>query len=124
MLFADGVVGLLFVALWIFCIIDVITTPAEDVRNLPKLAWVFIVLLLADVGSIVWLVAGRNWNRGLLTASDARPTNRPVATNPDDDEDFQRYLRQRAEQQRRRAREAGQGDGTAGPGTPPDQPPS
>lgn len=122
MLFADGVVGLLFIALWIFCIIDVITTPAEDVRNLPKLAWVLIVLLLADVGSIVWLVAGRNWNRGPAMTSGGRPMNRPVATNPDDDEDFQRYLRQRAEQQRRRAREAGQGDGPAGTGTPPDQP--
>jgi hypothetical protein len=118
MIFADGFLGLLTLGLWLFCIIDVITTPPENVRNLPKIAWIFIVILLYDIGSIVWLIAGRNWNRSPVATSGGRPMNRPVATNPDDDEDFQRFLRQRAEQQRRRAREADQG----GNGTTPDQP--
>ena len=118
MLFADGFVGLIFLGLWIFCIIDVITTPPEDCRNLPKLVWLVIVVLIPDIGSIVWLVAGHDWTRGPITTSTGRPMNRPVATNPDDDEEFQRFLRQRAEQQRRRAREADQG----GNGTTPDQP--
>jgi hypothetical protein len=124
MLFADGLGGLILVGLWLFCIIDVITTPDELMRNLPKMAWLLIVLILPDIGSIAWLVAGRNWNArtpnlpykgnrgyagggnrgygqgGSRYGAPARPSN------PDDDEEFQARLRARAEEQRRRAREA------------------
>src|SRR3954447_4238350 len=110
MLFFDGGLGIILLGLWIFCIIDVITTPEGDCRNLPKLAWLFIVLILPDIGSIVWLVAGRNWNKaanlpykGNLGRPAAPPRRR--ATNPDDDEDFQDQLRARVEEQRRRARD-------------------
>jgi hypothetical protein len=103
-------------AVWLFCIIDVITTPETAVRNLPKLAWLLIVILLPDVGSIAWLVAGRPWNRqpadlpykGNPRRQPARPAAR--ATNPDDDEEFLASLRARAEEQRRRAREAQERD--------------
>jgi hypothetical protein len=115
MLLFDGAFGLIVFALWIFCIIDVITTPDGSVRNLPKMAWLFIVIALFDIGAIVWLVAGRDWNR----TSSRLPYkgNRGVQpgapewvrrgySNPDDDEEFQARLRARAEEQRRRAREA------------------
>lgn len=113
MLFFDGGLFLVFFAVWVFCIIDVITTPESECRNLPKLVWLFVVILLADVGSIAWLVAGRNWNRqpadlpyrGNRGPQDA-PRLRKNATNPDDDEEFLANLRARAEEQRRRAREA------------------
>src|SRR4051794_4820947 len=116
MLFFDGAFGLVLLGLWIFCLIDVITTPEGDCRNLPKLAWLFIVLLLADIGSIVWLVAGRNWNRPAdLPYKGDRGRRTPApgqrrAGNPDDDEEFQAQLRSRVEEQRRRAREARPGD--------------
>ena len=61
MLFVDGAMGLVLFALWIFCLIDVITTDEVLCRNLPKGMWVLIVLVLFDVGAIVWLVAGRTW---------------------------------------------------------------
>jgi hypothetical protein len=111
MLYLDGFAGLLLVALWVFCFIDVLLTPDTAVRNLPKLAWVFIVLLLPTVGSIAWLVAGRPWNRANLPpgSSPAGPaqdrSNRFVPSNPDDDEEFLAGLRKRAEEQRQRARE-------------------
>jgi hypothetical protein len=115
MLFGEGAIGLVLLGLWIFCLIDVITTPEGECRNLPKVAWVLIVLFFFDVGSIVWLVAGRNWNRQRADlpykgnrGGAARPPRR--ATNPDDDEDFQAQLRARVEEQRRRAREARPGD--------------
>ena len=115
MLFFDGGLALIAFAVWVFCIIDVITTPDGECRNLPKLAWLLLVIILVDVGSIAWLVAGRNWtprpaelpykgNRG-------RPATAPRrfnGTNPDDDEEFLAGLRARAEEQRRRAREASQ----------------
>ncbi|MFN2517601.1 MAG: PLD nuclease N-terminal domain-containing protein [Jatrophihabitantaceae bacterium] len=109
MLLFDGVLGLFFLALWIFCIIDVITTPEDKVRNLPKIAWLLIVILLVDIGSIAWLVAGRVWNgepRRPLAGTPARPAKRSLARNPDDDDEFLASLRSRAEEQRRRAREA------------------
>lgn len=116
MLFFDGAFGLVLLGLWIFCIIDVITTPEGDCRNLPKLAWLFIVLLFFDIGSIVWLVAGRNWNRQPGTVAYKSNFGRPAAapraraSNPDDDEEYQAQLRARIDEQRRRAREAQQGD--------------
>ncbi len=123
MLLFRGVFGLVFVFVWIFCIIDVITTPKEQIRNLPKLVWLFIVVLLPDVGSIAWLIAGRNWNKAAArTAGAAQPRTSPGtspwassraprrASNPDDDEEFLASLRARAEEQRRRAREAQQPD--------------
>jgi phospholipase D-like protein len=111
MLFADGALGLVLLGLWIFCIIDVITTDESQMRNLPKMVWLLIVLLLPDLGSILWLVAGRDWQasgqpRGHLATNAAFPEyDRPgrfAATNPDDDEEFLRGVRERAEQQRRR----------------------
>jgi hypothetical protein len=110
----DGA-GLLILALWVFCIIDVITTDESLCRNLPKTLWLVIVLILPDVGSIIWLVAGRprvariagglpqQGNTGRYPEYD-RP-GRAVAANPDDDEAFLRGLRARAEEQRRKARE-------------------
>jgi hypothetical protein len=109
MLLFDGLLGLVFLGLWIFCIIDVITTPESQCRNLPKIAWLLIVILLMDIGSIAWLVAGRNWDgaaRAPLAKAPARPRGRAGSGNPDDDEEFLASLRTRAEEQRRRAREA------------------
>ena len=120
MVFADGALGLVMLGLWIFCIIDVITTPDDAVRNLPKLVWVMLVILLVDVGSIAWLIGGRSWNRGLggadSTLRGERPSRRSSvrAMNPDDDEEFLAGLRASTEEQRRRARETQTDDPQAG----------
>jgi|SRR5579859_88720 len=123
MLFIDG--GVLLFALWVFCVIDVIVVDECRVRNLPKTAWVLIVLLLPDIGSIAWLVAGRPWESRSRTTSGIgrefpeydRP-GRQEATNPDDDEAFLRQLRARAQEQRDKARREklareAEGEGTA-----------
>ncbi|HTZ42934.1 MAG TPA: PLD nuclease N-terminal domain-containing protein [Jatrophihabitans sp.] len=100
MLYFDGLFGLLMLGLWLFCIFDVITTDAVRCRNLPKLAWLAVVLILPDVGSVAWLVAGHPWQaRGRLPEHD-RP-GRQVPVNPDDDEAFLQALRDRVQQQRR-----------------------
>jgi hypothetical protein len=118
-LFLDA--GILLFALWLFCIIDVIVMDEYRVRNLPKGVWLLIVLLLPDVGSLLWLIAGRPWESRARPATTRvgrefpeydRP-GRHVAVNPEDDEAFLRQVRARAEEQReraaeeRRAREAG-----------------
>ncbi|MBE7187937.1 PLDc N-terminal domain-containing protein [Jatrophihabitans endophyticus] len=114
MILFDGFAGVVAFAVWIFCIIDVITTPDERIRNLPKLLWLVIVILLVDIGSIAWLIAGRDWNSNPIAAGHprtARPPSRP--SNPDDDQEFLDGLRRRAEEQRRRAREATDDDPSA-----------
>lgn len=60
-----AVVGIGLLVLWIYCLYDVITTDAAIVRNLPKVVWLVVVLLLADIGSILWLALGRPliWTR-------------------------------------------------------------
>jgi hypothetical protein len=108
-----GGFGLLLLALWVFCIVDVITSNEWEVRNLPKMGWLLIVLLLPDVGSIIWLIAGRPQKLGVAGPAQRSPSRFPeydrpgrhVATSPDDDEEFLRQCRERAEQQRRAAQE-------------------
>lgn len=79
---------LLVLALWIWAFIDCLTTPEEEVRHLPKVVWVIIVLLFPLVGSVAWLVAGRR--RGALRTAQAGPDERPAGrfVAPDDDPEF------------------------------------
>jgi hypothetical protein len=111
-LLADGVLGLALLGLWIFCIFDVIMTDEALCRNLQKMWWLLIVIFLADLGAVLWLIAGRPWPQSAGRSSSAprvgssypeydRP-GRFAASNPDDDEDFLRQVRERAEEQRRR----------------------
>jgi hypothetical protein len=115
MLYFDGLLGMVVLALWLFCIFDVIVTDDALCRNLPKLMWLLIVLVIPPFGPLLWLIAGRpqgvvrsgglpyKGNTGYFPEYD-RP-GRFVATNPDDDEEFLRQCRERAEAQRRAARE-------------------
>jgi len=75
-----AIVGAGFLILWIYCIYDVITTDEALVQHLPKLVWLLIVVLLSDLGSLLWLAFGRPriWHR---RAQD--PTRRAgYATGP------------------------------------------
>ena len=60
-----GIVGIGFLVLWIYCIYDVITTDDAIIRHLPKVVWLLIVIVLSDIGSILWLALGRPqiWTR-------------------------------------------------------------
>lgn len=118
MLYFDGVLGLLLFCLWVFCLIDVITTDESLTRNLQKTWWVLIVLLLFDLGAVLWLVAGRpqpgasrgrglpyRGNTGASSFPEYERPGRFAATDPEDDEAFLRQVRERAEEQRRQYRE-------------------
>jgi hypothetical protein len=43
----------------VYCIFDVVASDPTLVRNLPKLVWLVIVIVVPDVGSIAWLLLGR-----------------------------------------------------------------
>ena len=82
--------ALLSLALTVYCVIDAFQTDEADMRTLPKVAWVMIVVLLPVVGPVAWLLGGRP-RRG--TPPSRPPQRRPDDRNrrprgPDDDPDF------------------------------------
>lgn len=54
------IISLVTLALCIFALVDLITSDASQIKHLPKVAWVIIVLLFPLVGSIVWLLVGKD----------------------------------------------------------------
>ena len=111
MLEVDGVVALVLLGLWIYCIFDVVTTDESLCRNLPKHVWLLIVFFLPDIGSIIWLVAGRP-ERASFRIGDTsyRPERRPVGLEdrPDFGVDLSKLstpVREREEQAQMRLRE-------------------
>ena len=89
MIFGDGVVALSLLVLWIFCILDVISTEDVLCRNLPKYFWLLIVIILPDIGSIAWLLLGRPVGAGFRLGSQVgvyRPQKRVIG--PEDSPDF------------------------------------
>lgn len=116
MILAAEALVLVELGLLIYCVLSVVTTPAEQVQHLPKLAWLVLVVVLPLVGGIAWLLLGRPagprtslpyqgnqgvGNRGVPAVYD-RP-GRAQAASPEDDEAFLRQLRERADAQRSEA---------------------
>ncbi len=103
--------GIILTAVWVYCVLDVIMADEHRVRNLPKMAWIGIVLFTFEIGAVAWLVAGRpeGASRGLPYKGNTgfSEYNRPgrfVAADPKADEEFLRQVRERAEAQRQEAR--------------------
>ena len=82
-----GFVPLVLLALWLYCILDVIASDEALMRNLPKPLWLVIVIFLPDIGSLAWLLLGRplyaGWRPGDTTR---RPQKRVLG--PEDRDDF------------------------------------
>lgn len=93
--------ALISLVLGVYAILDVLRTPASAMRTLPKSLWLLAVLPPL-FGPAAWLLAGRP------RREDWPAAGRPVAAPPvppDDDPEFLRELRRRADDQRRRARD-------------------
>ena len=65
-------------AIWLYGLIDCARTEQEMVRNLPKWAWLIIIIIFGSLGSIAWLLVGRPKTVGL-------PKRRPNKMIPPDD---------------------------------------
>jgi hypothetical protein len=96
--------------LTIFCLVDAITSRDDDVRHLPKLWWLILILLFPVVGSVAWLVAGRPTTTTRAPSARKRPARelptyeRPgrAAADPETEAEFLERVRERAQEQRRR----------------------
>jgi hypothetical protein len=105
--------GLVTLCLFIYCLINVIQTPQDEVRNLSKTIWILLVLFFPFVGSIAWLIAGRPENvrrsapyeRSVPQFPEYDRPGRAAAADPAGDEEFLRQVRERAEEQRRQAKQ-------------------
>ncbi|GGX62861.1 PLD nuclease N-terminal domain-containing protein [Streptomyces minutiscleroticus] len=111
--------SLLVLALWIYAFIDCLTTPEKEVRHLPKVVWIIIVLLFGTVllGPIAWLVAGkvRKGPRGEATLVERhRDRDRgPVRyVAPDDNPEFLKSLTEENRNRTGAGAGAKPGDGT------------
>ena len=90
---------LLIIALTIYTFIDCLNTPEEEVKHLPKVVWVIIILLFSIVGPVVWLFAGKKRSlTGGNGGGGGRRRTQWVA--PDDNPEFLKSLRE--EQDRKR----------------------
>lgn len=91
------------VVLAVIALISCLSAEEGDIRALPRIAWVLIILFFPLVGSIAWFVAGRETRAGQPGAG--RPTgfgltgrrHRPIA--PDDDPEFLRSVEERTQSQ-------------------------
>ncbi|GAA2676174.1 hypothetical protein GCM10009864_54480 [Streptomyces lunalinharesii] len=128
---------LLVLALWIYAFIDCINTPESQVRGLPKVVWVLIILLFGEVliGPIAWLVAGKQRQPaagGGGTPAERRRNRGATWVAPDDNPEFLRSLREentkdeallkdweadlRRREEELRRKETGSADGGTGTG--------
>jgi hypothetical protein len=88
--------ALLEIGLIVFCLIEAIQAEDGRVRNLPKWAWILLILFIPYAGPIAWLVAGRP----IMTSAGRQvpwPSTqtagfpeyeRPQQVAPDDDPEF------------------------------------
>jgi len=103
--------GVVWFAIWVFAIIDVLSAPEPAIRRLPKLGWLLVVAIFGVIGALAWFVLGRpegQGQRGLSSYERSTPAfpeydrpGRAAATDPDKDEEFLRQVRARAEEQRK-----------------------
>lgn len=68
-------ISLLVFALMVAALIDVIRRDEGDVRYLPRLVWILLIVILPFVGSAIWFGIGREYPQRA-----ARPRPRPAQT--------------------------------------------
>jgi Phospholipase_D-nuclease N-terminal len=66
----------------IFVLVDIITKENWQIKNLPKVTWVFIVIFLPLIGAILWFALGREWDSPKETISFGDPRRRENSTAP------------------------------------------
>lgn len=70
----------------IYTLVDCAGTDSSEIRNLPKWAWILIIILIGTIGPIAYWIAGRPRRPGLNRGGQRR------ILPPDDDPDFLRKL--------------------------------
>jgi hypothetical protein len=82
-----------YLAVLVVALIDCLSTDEAEMRNLPKFAWILLILLFSPIGGIAWFVGGRP--KAEVPAGTGAPRTRPREVAPDDNPDFLRSLDER-----------------------------
>jgi hypothetical protein len=54
------ILWLVLAGVWVYAIVDIIQTPRDEVRVMPKLLWIVVVVVFPILlGSVFWFVFGR-----------------------------------------------------------------
>lgn len=53
------VLGIVVAIAWIYSIVTCVLTPDDEVRGVPKWAWLILIVLLPLLGSVLWIGVGR-----------------------------------------------------------------
>ncbi len=53
------VLPVVILAVTVFAVVECIQTDESELRNLPKIVWILLIVIAAPVGAIAWLIAGR-----------------------------------------------------------------
>ncbi|MBO0608797.1 PLD nuclease N-terminal domain-containing protein [Myceligenerans salitolerans] len=112
--------GVLYVALVVYTLVDVAQSDDEERHGIPKALWVGAIILLPLIGSIAWIVlaflarrrkgrrAAAPWER-VSGDTAAPPPADEVPAGPEDDPEYMWLLeqarRRREREERRRAEE-------------------
>ncbi|PTL73242.1 hypothetical protein C1I63_10520 [Rathayibacter caricis DSM 15933] len=56
--------SLLTVVLMVLALVDVVRQPDNVVRNLPKIAWILLIVFIPLIGVTIWFLLGHEWKRG------------------------------------------------------------
>jgi hypothetical protein len=81
------VLAIAVLAATIFCIIDCIQSDEREVRNLPKIVWILLILIAPIVGPAAWFLAGRP-RAEQPAPGPQRPASPRRPSAPDDDPTF------------------------------------
>ena len=79
------VLALLVLGVMIFALIDSITRRDDQIKHLPKFAWVMFIVFLPLIGSILWFTLGREWQtapRETMSFGDPRRWSKEPAPAP------------------------------------------
>ncbi|EAR23874.1 membrane protein [marine actinobacterium PHSC20C1] len=71
-----SLISLAFFALLIAVLIDIILIADSRIKNLGKITWIFIVIFLPLIGSILWFAIGREYQPGKEFTSFGAPERR------------------------------------------------
>jgi hypothetical protein len=121
------ILALLTLALMVTALIDAITRRDDQVKHLPKFAWILLIVIIPLVGSVLWFTIGREWSapREAMTFGDPRrwsreeptppPAPRPTETRSTAQQlaDLEREIEIAELEEQLRRRRAAQGDGPA-----------
>lgn len=74
--------SILVIALMIGALIDIITRDDSQVKYLPKMVWLIVVILLPLIGGLLWFGLGRDYGDGGIPIPRMRRAARPASPTP------------------------------------------